>query len=294
MPGQARGSDLRGRDDTPEGPPHADLDAGDDADLRDPSAAAPPVHREDSASFLPGAAGAAPAPADDRDGGSSGGPQRRDGPPRRAEVAAHLAQEGRLSAEQAAHLREVWRGAGGGSAMQALGSAQLRQVLAKLDGDNPPDESDVADLQMRFGRGGELGLDWETFEEAMLHWYAAGSSHSAPQSPTAADRRSKSKRLSGGAGQLSGKEAQLVHETFKRYDKDDTGKIWRNELRDMMTDLNSGICPTQQEVDHVMWFADTSGNGYLTEPEFEQAVTFWYIHTMEERERTRSHCCTVL
>ena len=97
----------------------------------------------------------------------------------------------------------------------------------------------------------------------------------------------------GGAAAVS-PEQKLVVETFERYSKTQEGAVTPEELREMMADLNSGIYPTDQEVRHVMWFADGRQRGCLDPMEFESAVTFWYIHTMEMRERAKSHCCAVL
>eukprot|EP00756_Hemistasia_phaeocysticola_P009483 Hpha_TRINITY_DN14900_c0_g3::TRINITY_DN14900_c0_g3_i1::g.143446::m.143446 len=217
-------------------------------------------------------------------------------PTRRLEAAEALRSEGRVPPEEEA----LWRRAYEQVQLEdteGMAKDTLRRAMIQINSDQPPLDSEVQDLIAAHAVEGseQLAPGYEPFREAMLTWYRKTQKEepclTPHRAPTMRDR-TRGPSLTGAA--LGTKEAMLVKETFKRYDKDGTGKIRRNELKDMMTDLNSGIYPTQQEVDHVMWFSDTAGNGYLTEPEFEQAVTFWYIHTMEERERARNHCCTVL
>eukprot|EP01059_Diplonema_ambulator_P028746 TRINITY_DN4765_c0_g1_i2.p1 TRINITY_DN4765_c0_g1~~TRINITY_DN4765_c0_g1_i2.p1 ORF type:complete len:191 (+),score=56.74 TRINITY_DN4765_c0_g1_i2:316-888(+) len=147
---------------------------------------------------------------------------------------------------------------------------------------------------------GVQDIDINLFESCIEYWYINTSTSSVvfpSEVSERAIRAVKPVRPTKAAlvpSQIDTKEKQLVLETFARYDKSGEGVIKADELREMMADLNSGIYPTDQEVQHVMWFADTKQHGYLDVYEFEAAVTFWYIHTMEERERVRSHCCVVL
>ena len=169
-----------------------------------------------------------------------------------------------------------------------LSPAALEHALHDVNGGVLPEEELKTIVE-----GTKLDTEGNVMSTAFLdgiaHWYLTSTlpGDGSPASPNTQPQNQA-------ANPSETREYQLVTETFNRYSKSQEGVVIPDELREMMADLNSGIYPTDQEVRHVMWFADTRQRGCLDIKEFESAVTFWYIHTMEERERAKSHCCTIL
>lgn len=58
------------------------------------------------------------------------------------------------------------------------------------------------------------------------------------------------------------KNMPLIKDVFKRYDTNRSGKLERDELSAVLTELNEGVHPTAQEIDLVMNTAD----GMVSEP----------------------------
>lgn len=75
------------------------------------------------------------------------------------------------------------------------------------------------------------------------------------------------------------KEARKhVGRLIKKYDRDCNGLIEREELRGLLADLNDGIPIHSTELDWVMENANKFDRGHLVQPELEQAIIFWYSH----------------
>lgn len=69
-----------------------------------------------------------------------------------------------------------------------------------------------------------------------------------------------------------------VHETFAKYDKDSSAILTREEVRQLLTDLNNGIRCTDEELSLVMKNASKFRTGALVQPEFQAAINFWYTN----------------
>eukprot|EP01060_Flectonema_neradi_P000550 TRINITY_DN10347_c0_g1_i2.p1 TRINITY_DN10347_c0_g1~~TRINITY_DN10347_c0_g1_i2.p1 ORF type:complete len:238 (+),score=41.96 TRINITY_DN10347_c0_g1_i2:82-795(+) len=187
--------------------------------------------------------------------------------------------------------------AGGGNGDVGITKREASELLRDISPGFAVSDADEAIFFGAIEESQHDNISLSVFLQAILHWYRTENSQlAAPEERTDGDRTPRAGTRFSAIGQssLDLVHKNLVSETFKKYDKEGTGTIKFDDLRDMMTDLNCGIQPTDQEVQHVMWFVDSRQNGVLDISEFETAVTFWYIHTMEERERSRSHCCTIL
>eukprot|EP01064_Diplonema_japonicum_P018751 TRINITY_DN2743_c0_g1_i2.p1 TRINITY_DN2743_c0_g1~~TRINITY_DN2743_c0_g1_i2.p1 ORF type:complete len:217 (+),score=41.15 TRINITY_DN2743_c0_g1_i2:471-1121(+) len=215
------------------------------------------------------------------------------------EAATETQKSGSLSEQEKEFLRTVFQQMEGED--KAIDTSHVSALMCEVNSGIAPkkeDEKLVMEYFESLAPGGKT-LDLAMFFRCVQHWYINTRTTILMFPSEVSERRMQAVKatkrcLSTAANQLDTKEKQLVFETFARYDKADEGVIRSEELREMMADLNSGIYPTDQEVQHVMWFADTKQHGFLDVKEFESAVTFWYIHTMEERERAKSHCCNVL
>ena len=81
---------------------------------------------------------------------------------------------------------------------------------------------------------------------------------------------------------------------FNQYDKDHTGQLNFDELRSLLKDLNSGIEPTDQEVQMVMDMADgavLNKSGGISRTELQGAIAIWYSYTEDSKKKG---CCTIL
>eukprot|EP00285_Hemiselmis_virescens_P007958 CAMPEP_0173394002 /NCGR_PEP_ID=MMETSP1356-20130122/23978_1 /TAXON_ID=77927 ORGANISM="Hemiselmis virescens, Strain PCC157" /NCGR_SAMPLE_ID=MMETSP1356 /ASSEMBLY_ACC=CAM_ASM_000847 /LENGTH=262 /DNA_ID=CAMNT_0014352151 /DNA_START=92 /DNA_END=877 /DNA_ORIENTATION=- len=87
---------------------------------------------------------------------------------------------------------------------------------------------------------------------------------------------------------LAYKETQgEINAVFKKFDTDDSGWLDRDQLKQVLTTLNAGGAPAEQEVDYVLKRADVIGSGNITKPELAMAISLWY--TLEEKhEKSRS------
>ncbi|EKX46982.1 hypothetical protein GUITHDRAFT_137946 [Guillardia theta CCMP2712] len=81
---------------------------------------------------------------------------------------------------------------------------------------------------------------------------------------------------------------------FNQYDKDHTGQLNFDELKSLLKDLNSGIEPTDQEVQMVMDMADgavLNKSGGISRTELQGAIAIWYSYTEDSKKKG---CCTIL
>ena len=191
--------------------------------------------------------------------------------------------------------------AGGGSSDTGITRSEAAILIREISPGFIVTESDEETFFGVIEESQQDNISLSSFLQAVLQWYSSESIQVAELEDKTDGEPSPretgfAKSMFGAIGQssLNLVHKNLVQETFRRYDKEGTGTIKFDDLREMMTDLNCGIQPTDQEVQHVMWFVDSRQNGFLDISEFETAVTFWYIHTMEVREKSRSHCCNIL
>ena len=94
-----------------------------------------------------------------------------------------------------------------------------------------------------------------------------------------------------------------INELMDKYDTSKTGNLNKQELKDMMTDLNGEIEPTEEEIDALMKRADTAKTGVINRYEVRQAVECWYaqaamINHMKEESAKKTEsdgggCCSV-
>mmetsp|Transcript_34686 Transcript_34686/g.90525 ORF Transcript_34686/g.90525 Transcript_34686/m.90525 type:complete len:201 (-) Transcript_34686:341-943(-) len=82
---------------------------------------------------------------------------------------------------------------------------------------------------------------------------------------------------------------QEMEALVEKYDKSGTGKLERDELKAMLTDLNAGKPVSEQEVDWVLNECDVMGDGAISKLELVKATAIWYSHVQE-----KSKACTIL
>eukprot|EP00283_Hemiselmis_rufescens_P009640 CAMPEP_0173431860 /NCGR_PEP_ID=MMETSP1357-20121228/9861_1 /TAXON_ID=77926 /ORGANISM="Hemiselmis rufescens, Strain PCC563" /LENGTH=233 /DNA_ID=CAMNT_0014396385 /DNA_START=203 /DNA_END=901 /DNA_ORIENTATION=+ len=72
-----------------------------------------------------------------------------------------------------------------------------------------------------------------------------------------------------------------INAVFKKFDTDSSGSLDREQLKEVLTALNDGGAPADEELDYVLKRADVIGSGTITKPELAMAISLWY--TLEEQ-----------
>eukprot|EP00756_Hemistasia_phaeocysticola_P045517 Hpha_TRINITY_DN19267_c0_g1::TRINITY_DN19267_c0_g1_i1::g.194314::m.194314 len=168
---------------------------------------------------------------------------------------------------------------------QELDKAQMRDLMAGLNDGMFPTDYEVDQTMKECDASKSGGIDFEEFVKAITWWYQ--NTHPDDyifNGATVHDRRMEAARqakkfVESSGGELQGEEARLAEQVFSKYDQDKAGQINSGELTKMMTDMNSGIPPTEQEVAFLMWSNDFGQTGTLSLNEFKQAVLQWYSQT---------------
>jgi len=78
-------------------------------------------------------------------------------------------------------------------------------------------------------------------------------------------------------------------EKLKKYAKDGTGALTRDEVSEYLKDLNGGKDVKEHELEMVMKEADVNNTGTITKMELSKATAVWYGYV----ERKKNSCCTV-
>eukprot|EP00286_Rhodomonas_abbreviata_P012012 CAMPEP_0181328004 /NCGR_PEP_ID=MMETSP1101-20121128/22444_1 /TAXON_ID=46948 /ORGANISM="Rhodomonas abbreviata, Strain Caron Lab Isolate" /LENGTH=210 /DNA_ID=CAMNT_0023436783 /DNA_START=15 /DNA_END=647 /DNA_ORIENTATION=+ len=84
----------------------------------------------------------------------------------------------------------------------------------------------------------------------------------------------------------------FIKKMFDKYDTNHSGKLEMGQLKAMLTDLNDGHAPEDEEVKMVMDLADgevSKKTGGVNKTELQGAITIWYMHVDEEA--SKSKCC---
>eukprot|EP00931_Biecheleriopsis_adriatica_P110104 TRINITY_DN84388_c0_g1_i1.p1 TRINITY_DN84388_c0_g1~~TRINITY_DN84388_c0_g1_i1.p1 ORF type:complete len:206 (-),score=59.87 TRINITY_DN84388_c0_g1_i1:124-741(-) len=75
---------------------------------------------------------------------------------------------------------------------------------------------------------------------------------------------------------------------LKKYDQNKSGKLERDEVSKLLTDLDhstpAGTPPTEEELNFIMAVADDSGDGSLQRKELENAIKSWSLYTSKRAE----------
>merc|ERR1719171_3478545 len=71
---------------------------------------------------------------------------------------------------------------------------------------------------------------------------------------------------------------EYISNVFNKYDKDGSGKMDRDEMKQLLTDTNDGKEPTEEEISFVFSKADrpSDNDGLIDRIELIKAVSVWY------------------
>eukprot|EP00281_Chroomonas_sp_CCMP1168_P025756 CAMPEP_0206238090 /NCGR_PEP_ID=MMETSP0047_2-20121206/14625_1 /ASSEMBLY_ACC=CAM_ASM_000192 /TAXON_ID=195065 /ORGANISM="Chroomonas mesostigmatica_cf, Strain CCMP1168" /LENGTH=680 /DNA_ID=CAMNT_0053662593 /DNA_START=10 /DNA_END=2052 /DNA_ORIENTATION=- len=83
---------------------------------------------------------------------------------------------------------------------------------------------------------------------------------------------------------LSYKESKAeIEKIFAKHDTDGTDSLDKEQLGNLLTELNDGVRPPDDEIEWVLGEADKIGNNAITKPELQLALGIWYSrHDAEE------------
>jgi Ca2+-binding EF-hand superfamily protein len=77
-------------------------------------------------------------------------------------------------------------------------------------------------------------------------------------------------------------------ELFKRYDSNNSGKLERDQINAILTDIDfstpPGTPPTDDELDFIVKVGDRSGDGCIERREFENALVAWRTYTKQREQ----------
>jgi|EP00670_Eutreptiella_braarudii_P013479 Ca2+-binding EF-hand superfamily protein len=80
-----------------------------------------------------------------------------------------------------------------------------------------------------------------------------------------------------------------IEVVFQKYDTERSGRLNRQQLQALLTDLNDKKSPTDDEVDWVLAEADRDKSGNISKPELMVAISSWYSYA----ETQSSSCCII-
>merc|ERR1711964_61517 len=97
------------------------------------------------------------------------------------------------------------------------------------------------------------------------------------------------------AYQEPGTQANIMR-TFAKYDQDNTGKLDKEQLKKLLSDLNDQLPVEDGEVEWVLSNADVIGDGQISKIELGQAIAYWWVHVEEEgqKKEKKSLVCALL
>jgi hypothetical protein len=87
-------------------------------------------------------------------------------------------------------------------------------------------------------------------------------------------------------------QVHFIETHFKEYDADCSHTLHRVELERLLTDINGGTAPDEEEVSWVLSFATTTGNadGGIGMTELRAAVAVWFHHVSPIRVKAKRGC----
>ena len=71
-----------------------------------------------------------------------------------------------------------------------------------------------------------------------------------------------------------------------QYDSSNTGKQQRDQLHDILTELNDGIPVTRAETEWVLESSDIDGNGTISRDEMRVSAGWWFLHVARRQVKT--------
>jgi len=147
-----------------------------------------------------------------------------------------------------------------------LETEQVRKLLTDMDyttaANTPPSEEELEFIMvyaMKRADRPDEGLDKHEVKAAIIEW------------------------------KLYLKKKVELDAWLEKYDKSQTGKLERPEVKEFLQSLNGGLEVTDEEVDWVMSKGDVVKDDALTKPELLRAVMAWYV--IVEKKKS---CCVVL
>uniref|UniRef100_A0A7S0DUE3 EF-hand domain-containing protein n=1 Tax=Hanusia phi TaxID=3032 RepID=A0A7S0DUE3_9CRYP len=86
---------------------------------------------------------------------------------------------------------------------------------------------------------------------------------------------------------------------FKKYDTNNSGMLEFDQLKNLLTDLNDGVAPPDEEIKWIQSNSDGSVRGIqktggVNKTELMGAIALWYTHIEEASNKTTTSSCCVI
>jgi len=82
-----------------------------------------------------------------------------------------------------------------------------------------------------------------------------------------------------------------IDKCFDSYDQNGSGVLEKDQVTAILTTLNGGMKPAEDEVDWVIEQADVQGNKALDRDELKTAITIWYGYVVHRPRKSLCWCC---
>jgi len=93
---------------------------------------------------------------------------------------------------------------------------------------------------------------------------------------------------------LTKEDMEFIDAVYNKYDINKDGELATSELKKLLTDLNDGHAPTDEEVEEMVEHADRNSDGTVNRQEFMSVIRAWYLMEGEKEERNKPKCCSVM
>jgi hypothetical protein len=85
-------------------------------------------------------------------------------------------------------------------------------------------------------------------------------------------------------GGLTDADVKFIDEVWAKYDVDDDGGLGVSEVKQLMTDMNEGVPPSDKEVKILVKISDVDNSGLVSKTELRKLVATWFV-TAENKNR---------
>mmetsp|Transcript_28053 Transcript_28053/g.70455 ORF Transcript_28053/g.70455 Transcript_28053/m.70455 type:complete len:178 (-) Transcript_28053:26-559(-) len=85
-------------------------------------------------------------------------------------------------------------------------------------------------------------------------------------------------------GGMSDEDVAFIDEIWAKYDSNDDGSIGFREVKDLMTEINEDIAPSDREVKMLVKVADADNSGTIDKQELRILIGRWFV-LAEEKNR---------
>mmetsp|Transcript_13459 Transcript_13459/g.18426 ORF Transcript_13459/g.18426 Transcript_13459/m.18426 type:complete len:199 (-) Transcript_13459:230-826(-) len=89
---------------------------------------------------------------------------------------------------------------------------------------------------------------------------------------------------------------ELIHSYFDKYDTNRSGVLERDQLQKLLTDLDEGKVPKDEDINYILYQADRKDgkiNRAINKHELMYAIALWYVIVDEEKHKVSDSGCEI-